>query len=365
MSVDHSKRRVRIERGLYQRPSDGKYEAGYTCEGKWTMVTLRATSLTEARKEQRALVTKVDSGEAVASNRITLGTVRDELLADTQRKIDRGQKQQRTKDALNARLRAAFKKLPASTPIQKLTPRTIIEADLTFAEYSGLHRLLSFAFEEPRRYIYEHPCARIPKDDRPRCGKATIVVLDNEALGKLLGKAEGQWRVLFSLMAYSGLRPMEALGLRWGDLADGFIHVRGQLTRTGSYKPTPKTDAGNRAVVLVPQLAALLRRHRLASRYSADTDFIFQTGHGTALDYGNARRALKAAGGTNCKLFRHTFASHLILDLKLDVVQVSRQLGHARPSITLDIYSHLFDQARHAEDIRDRLADSDFAAVLS
>ena len=118
-------------------------------------------------------------------------------------------------------------------------------------------------------------------------------------------------------------------------------------------------------MVLVPQLAALLRRHRLASRYSADTDFIFQTGHGTALDYGNARRALKAAGGTNCKLFRHTFASHLILDLKLDVVQVSRQLGHARPSITLDIYSHLFDQARHAEDIRDRLADSDFAAVLS
>jgi hypothetical protein len=27
---------------------------------------------------------------------------------------------------------------------------------------------------------------------------------------------------------------------------------------------------------------------------------------------------------------------------------VSRQLGHARPSITLDRYSHLFDRARHA-----------------
>jgi integrase len=33
---------------------------------------------------------------------------------------------------------------------------------------------------------------------------------------------------------------------------------------------------------------------------------------------------------------RHTFASHLIIDIRLDVVQVSRILGHARTSMTLD-----------------------------
>jgi hypothetical protein len=32
---------------------------------------------------------------------------------------------------------------------------------------------------------------------------------------------------------------------------------------------------------------------------------------------------------------RHTFASHLIIDIRLDVVQVSRILGHARTSMTL------------------------------
>jgi integrase len=42
---------------------------------------------------------------------------------------------------------------------------------------------------------------------------------------------------------------------------------------------------------------------------------------------------------------RHTFASHLIVDLGLDVVQVSRTLGHASPATTLDIYTHLFDEA--------------------
>jgi integrase len=61
---------------------------------------------------------------------------------------------------------------------------------------------------------------------------------------------------------------------------------------------------------------------------------------------------------------RHTFASHLILDLKLDVVTVSRQLGHARPSITSDVYAHLFDEARHAEDIRQRMGESDFGKLL-
>ncbi len=62
--------------------------------------------------------------------------------------------------------------------------------------------------------------------------------------------------------------------------------------------------------------------------------------------------------------FRDTFASHLILDLKLDVVQVSRQLGHARPSITSDTYAREFDQARHADDTRERMAESAFGRVL-
>ena len=61
---------------------------------------------------------------------------------------------------------------------------------------------------------------------------------------------------------------------------------------------------------------------------------------------------------------RHTFASHLIIDLGLDVVQVSRILGHASPSTTLDIYAHVFDEARDAADIRARMSRSAFAGLL-
>jgi hypothetical protein len=61
---------------------------------------------------------------------------------------------------------------------------------------------------------------------------------------------------------------------------------------------------------------------------------------------------------------RHTFASHLIIDLGLDVAQVSRILGHASVSTTLDVYTHLFDHARHAADMRAQMAASAFAGLL-
>jgi integrase len=52
---------------------------------------------------------------------------------------------------------------------------------------------------------------------------------------------------------------------------------------------------------------------------------------------------------------RHTFASHLIRQ-GIDPVRASRQLGHARPSVTLDIYAHEFEEARGREDIADKLS---------
>jgi integrase len=62
---------------------------------------------------------------------------------------------------------------------------------------------------------------------------------------------------------------------------------------------------------------------------------------------------------------RHTFASHLIVDLGVDVAQVSRILGHASIAITLDVYTHLFDNARHAHEIRKRMEVSEFASLLA
>ena len=49
---------------------------------------------------------------------------------------------------------------------------------------------------------------------------------------------------------------------------------------------------------------------------------------------------------------RHTHASQLI-DAGVDIVTISKRLGHAKPDITLRIYAHLFrkDDSKAAEAI--------------
>lgn len=62
-------------------------------------------------------------------------------------------------------------------------------------------------------------------------------------------------------------------------------------------------------------------------------------------------------------VLRHTFASILIAQGH-DPVFVSRQLGHANAAITLNVYAHLFDAARHAAKARERL-EADYGLLLT
>jgi integrase len=58
---------------------------------------------------------------------------------------------------------------------------------------------------------------------------------------------------------------------------------------------------------------------------------------------------------------RHGFAS-LLISQGLNVVFVSRQLGHANPNITLGTYAHLYARADHAASARAAL-DASYAAL--
>src|SRR5207245_8668585 len=67
--------------------------------------------------------------------------------------------------------------------------------------------------------------------------------------------------------------------------------------------------------------------------------------------------ALTAPGRLSLHPLRPTFAS-LLIAKGLDLVFVSRQLGHARPATTLGVYAHLFDQVQHAATARAALEES-------
>ena len=239
-----------------------------------------------------------------------------------------------------------------------------------------------FTFALRLGYITTHPFHRLERDERPHPQRSDQRVLTRSELTRLFAACPRRYRPLLATGAYTGMRLSEVLALSWDDVdfAAGLIQVRHQLARgrrgVPPHRIPPKTRASLREIPLLPQLAAVLRAHKRSSRFTASSDYVFTTSHGTPFLHHNVskrvlRRAAVDAGldidGRRVRFhdLRHTFASHLIIDIRLDVVQVSRILGHARTSMTLDTYTHLFEEARHGADVRAELAKSQFANLLN
>lgn len=153
---------------------------------------------------------------------------------------------------------------------------------------------------------------------------------------------------LVSVMAYAGLRPGEALGLRWGDVREYTLIIE-RAVSLGREADT-KTGA-HRTVRLLDSLAGDLREWRLRSGRPADDELIFPSADGrvwTPTDYGNWRkrnfaRALSAlAVKARPYDLRHSFAS-LLLHEGRSVIYVARQLGHGA-QLTLRFYGHVIEE---------------------
>jgi integrase len=183
---------------------------------------------------------------------------------------------------------------------------------------------------------------------------------------------------------FTGLRISELLGLAWTDIdfESGLIHVRNQFSRGSADEPARlvplKSDAGERDVYLMPELAAVLKKHRadaLSLGKARPEWYVFSTLQGRPLSQRNATRALTSAADRadlnpesverlSFHDLRHTAISRLIA-AGLDVVEVQRQAGHSRPSITLDHYAHEFGlRQERADDARARIAATGLASVL-
>ena len=140
------------------------------------------------------------------------------------------------------------------------------------------------------------------------------------------------------------------------------LRVRQQLSRYRKPKHL-KTDSSRREVVLAPAVTRLLRGRWLASPHKGTDQFVFCKASGEGSDYRDAGKAFRAAvkaaglhgeGRLSLHSLRHAFAS-LLIAKGLNVVFVSRQLGHSSPQITLRVYAHLFEQADHAVAAREAL----------
>jgi integrase len=177
---------------------------------------------------------------------------------------------------------------------------------------------------------------------------------------------------------FTGLRRGELLALRWRhiDLDHKILMVREALEETrghGIRFKAPKSRAGRRDITPPDIAVEALREHRKAQLELrlrlglgklADDDLLFSKPEGGpvaprifSVDWGRAAAAIGMPDITFHSL-RHTHASQLIA-AGVDVVTISKRLGHASPNITLGVYSHLFrnDDSKASQAINQAVAD--------
>ncbi|HWL99081.1 MAG TPA: tyrosine-type recombinase/integrase [Nocardioidaceae bacterium] len=206
--------------------------------------------------------------------------------------------------------------------------------------------------------------ARNPADaaDPPRASSSDrpeSVTWTAQQLGTFLqGTCGDRHHTAYLVLATTGMRRGEALGLRWRDLDldAGRASIR-QTVIAVHHKPTlgtPKTAKGRRTVVLDRATVAALREHRkrqAADRLQmgegwTDHDLVFCRLDGTLLhperfsrSFGDAVRRLQLPP-IRLHDLRHGWAT-MTLSAGVHPKVVQERLGHANIGITLDTYSHV------------------------
>lgn len=224
-----------------------------------------------------------------------------------------------------------------------------------------LHR----AFRDAIRWqaIVRNP---VESSDPPRpSAKREMLVWQAATLNAFLtGTSDDRLSAAWWLLATTGMRRGEALGLRWSDV--DLDHGQVNIVRTlvadtvpqdgcpGYTFGTPKTAKGRRRVALDDATVQVLRTHRarraeerlVIGRGYVDDDLVIarvdgRPVHPKTLSWYFGQH-VKRLGLPRIRLhdLRHTHAT-LALRAGVHPRVVQERLGHANVSITLDTYSHV------------------------
>ena len=187
-------------------------------------------------------------------------------------------------------------------------------------------------------------------------------------------KIHTQWKAYFNVAIYGGFRRGEMLALTWEDIdfQENTVSINKSLglsKKNGQALKETKTLAGNREVELPEKVFAILRQWHKEERelsvllgtkwegYSgADFDknpLFIQLDNGLVMSLSTPTHKFKEILSDYNKMvseeeqlpdirlhdLRHTSAT-LLLSENVDIETVASRLGHANPSVTLNVYGH-------------------------
>ena len=329
-------------------------------------VTVKGTKK-QAQAELIRHVAAVNDGTAVDPSKVTVG---EYLRAWLDRDTDLSPKtieryRQLTEQQIVPHL--------GNTALQKLRPAQIDAWHTTLLKAGGkdgrplsartvghAHRILHRAYERALRLeiVARNPAhvVRPPKPDA-----AEVAILSPEQMAAVLSALGGHpLYPIVSAALGTGLRRGELCALTWAtlDLDAAVLRVERSLEETalGLRFKAPKTRHGQRSVALPVPVVDVLREHRrhqleqrllLGLGRPAASDLVFTLPDGApwppdklSRDWANLVRS-RGLPRVMFHALRHSHASALIA-AGVDVVTVSRRLGHSSPAITLGVYAHRF-----------------------
>lgn len=197
----------------------------------------------------------------------------------------------------------------------------------------------------------------------PKRGKAKRLPITEEQKDLILRTWQGhRMGVAVLVMLFCGLRRGEIIALTWNDVDMDAMTI--SVTKAATFScnqadiKCPKTEAGNRIVPFPAQLVPVFREAKLrGSLYvcpAADGSMMSSTAWTTSwnsyMHYLNIQAGGRDASRSNPKVvamnrftahqLRHTYAT-MLYDAGVDVKTAQDLLGHADPTVTMNIYTHL------------------------
>lgn len=221
-----------------------------------------------------------------------------------------------------------------------------------------------FSYAVRMDLVSDNPCRKVTI---PKGEVKEKPIYSQEEIAQLLTAINGEdtkYRAFFYLIAYSGFRRSEMLGLEWKDIdfENNIISIKRTSNYTserGIYTDTTKTKRSKRVLKISPYIMGILKELkdeqdeealRLGDKW-VESDRLFVKCNGEPMNNQTPYGWLKEFCEKNdmpfygIHSFRH-FAASALISSGLDVVTVSGALGHCNSGTTLNIYSHMFQTAQ-------------------
>ena len=247
----------------------------------------------------------------------------------------------------------------------------------------GMRKVVYGALQEAVKYKWlPENVSRAELVKGPKLSLPRIKVPDVDVVQAMLVESKQQghrFAALFHVLAHTGMRVSEALGLTWEDVdvLEGRLFVRRPLEdskRYGLRHGAPKTDASLRTVPVDRGTVDVLMLHRAAQDAArealgpewSDLQLVFPNSSGGFLHRQQVTRELKHfLPNASAHTLRHFFAT-MIVETTGRIDQARDLLGHSSGAITMRYYLHPVEEGkRDAQAAVGRLLDAPIGGSMA